>query len=360
MIARVSAVRGRAAVVAVVGSALIAVAGGCAAHPGDGPARGPGGDGTGTTGARTPSTVPGRPLAGADLYVEPGTPAAQEVDRLGGSGRADDARQLGKVTTRPVAHWLTDEDPARIRTEVQDVVGRATGAGKMPVLVAYHIPNRDCGSYSAGGATGADQYREWAGGVAAGIGGRPATIILEPDAVAHTLDTCRADRQQRYALLSDVVAVLKAGGGTRVYLDAGNPGWIRDVGALADALRQAGVRSADGFALNVANFVTTPENVSYGTRLSDALGGAHFVIDTSRNGNGPWNGDAAVNAGPTWCNPPGRALGAAPTTRTGLPRVDALLWVKRPGDSDGACRPGEPPAGQWWPEYALDLARRSP
>ena len=56
--------------------------------------------------------------------------------------------------------------------------------------------------------------------------------------------------------------------------------------------------------------------------------------------------------------PPGRGLGADPTTETGDDRVDALLWVKRPGESDGACRPGEPAAGQWYPEYALGLAQR--
>ena len=32
-----------------------------------------------------------------------------------------------------------------------------------------------------------------------------------------------------------------------------------------------------------------------------------------------------------WCNPPGRGLGARPTTRTGNQLVDAFLWVKRPG-----------------------------
>ena len=29
-----------------------------------------------------------------------------------------------------------------------------------------------------------------------------------------------------------------------------------------------------------------------------------------------------------------------------------------PGESDGACN-GDPPAGQWWPEYALGLAQRT-
>ncbi|MEO9119524.1 MAG: glycoside hydrolase family 6 protein, partial [Solirubrobacteraceae bacterium] len=55
--------------------------------------------------------------------------------------------------------------------------------------------------------------------------------------------------------------------------------------------------------------------------------------------------------------PPGRALGTAPTTNTGDPLVDALLWIKSPGESDGACHPGDPPAGEWWPAHALALAR---
>ena len=73
------------------------------------------------------------------------------------------------------------------------------------------------------------------------------------------------------------------------------------------------------------------------------------MIDTSRNGRGP--------AG-TWCNPKRRGLGARPTTETSNPRVDALLWIKVPGESDGTCN-GGPPAGHWWPGYALGLARRA-
>jgi endoglucanase len=76
----------------------------------------------------------------------------------------------------------------------------------------------------------------------------------------------------------------------------------------------------------------------------------HFVIDTSRNGKGP--------KGTRWCNPPGRGLGAPPTTETGNPLVDAFLWIKTPGESDGECN-GAPKAGQWWPRYALGLARRA-
>jgi endoglucanase len=116
------------------------------------------------------------------------------------------------------------------------------------------------------------------------------------------------------------------------------------------------VEQADGFALNVANFETTETSVTYGTQLSDALAGKHFVIDTSRNGAGPPPADAAdtKQGHPTWCNPETARLGASPTSDTGVPRLDAMLWVKQPGDSDGECR-GAPPAGTWWPSYALQL-----
>jgi len=361
MTLRVLAGRGRVA--AVTGSVLVAIAGGCS-QPGDeGPGRpGPTAQesGGGSTGPARPAAPPGdTPLAGATFYVDPSTPAATQAARWDATGRADDARQLDKIGGRPIAHWLTGGEPDAVRAEADDYVGRAAAAGQLPLLVAYHIPNRDCGSYSAGGAPSAEHYRAWIRAVAAGIGDRPVAVVLEPDAVAQTLAECRGVSAERYALLSDAVTVLKKAARTHVYVDAGNPTWVRDVGALAGGLRQAGVPRADGFALNVSNFVTTKDNLSYGNWLSDALDGAHFVIDTSRNGNGPWPDGTEVNGAPAWCNPPGRVLGAAPTTGAGMPRVDALLWVKRPGDSDGACRPGEPAAGEWWPEYALDMARRS-
>jgi len=41
---------------------------------------------------------------------------------------------------------------------------------------------------------------------------------------------------------------------------------------------------------------------------------------------------------------------------TGQALVDAYLWIKTPGESDGTCN-GGPKAGQWWADYALGLAR---
>ena len=182
-------------------------------------------------------------------------------------------------------------------------------------------------------------------------------MILEPDAIAQAVSGClpRRVRAERGALLRFAVRQLKARPGVRVYIDAGNPGWIRPASRLVGPLHRAGIASADGFALNVSNFYRTTTAIRYGESLSRLLGGAHFVVDTSRNGNGP--GPKHDPKGPNWCNPPGRALGEDPTTATGWSLVDAYMWVKTPGQSDGSCRRGAPPAGKWWPEYALGLVR---
>jgi endoglucanase len=129
----------------------------------------------------------------------------------------------------------------------------------------------------------------------------------------------------------------------------------------------------------------------------------HFVIDTSRNGRGPL--DVARYAEPpysqpesvirglasgAWCTPPGTGLGLRPTTETGVPLLDAYLWIKTVGESDGSCDinggmrawdydrynpwgiAGEsqkhfdplwgmidPAAGTWFPAHALDLAEKA-
>jgi endoglucanase len=86
----------------------------------------------------------------------------------------------------------------------------------------------------------------------------------------------------------------------------------------------------------------------FGKKLSELLGGAHYVIDTSRNGAGP--------LGVEWCNPPGRKLGVPPTLETADPEhLDAYLWLKRPGESDGSCN-GAPVAGAFWDKQAIELA----
>jgi endoglucanase len=343
-----------ASVVAVVVAALLALTA-CDSAGSDGRPEAGRGAGTANQGPLPESAVT-NPLAGKTFYVDPANRASEQAARWQRENRAADAGQLRKIGDRSVAHWLTGG--ADVSATVDAVVTAATARGQMPVLVAYNIPNRDCGSFSAGGAASPDAYRAWVRSVVTGLKARPAVVIVEPDAVPHVVDGCGGHESDRYKLLSDAVTTLASSPGAVLYLDAGHPAWVSDTRKLADALTRAGIGKAHGFALNVSNFIRTEDNLAYGQRLSDALGGRRFVVDTSRNGAGPVSG-GQVNGGPSWCNPPGRTLGPAPTSDTGDGRADAFLWIKRPGESDGDCRPGEPPAGQWWPEYALDLAKRS-
>ncbi|WP_350348079.1 glycoside hydrolase family 6 protein [Agromyces sp. G08B096] len=237
--------------------------------------------------------------------------------------------------------------------------------------------------------------------------------------------------EERFAMLNHAVDALGALPSTAVYLDGTHSGWL-NVGDISQRLLRAGVERADGFFLNASNYHYTENLTAYGTWISSCIalvtevnpgafgecgnqywnGGpangwngvamspfgrwsagaadpaldtagvdsryaaalgdvspsTHFVIDTSRNGQGPWDASSSGLAVPEdWCNPPGRGLGERPTTDTGADLVDAYLWIKVPGESDGQCFRGtagpldpirgieDPPAGVWFPEQAREL-----
>jgi len=284
------------------------------------------------------------PFAGKRLYVDPNSAAKRQAETWRRS-RPVDAELISRIAEQPVARWLGGW-VADIRREVNQAVSTINGSGSLPVFVAYNIPYRDCGSYSAGGSATANAYRRWIRDFAAGVGGRNAIVILEPDALAGMDCLAAQGRQERVTLIREAVQTLR-GARAAVYIDAGHANW-HPPAVMAERLKQAGIAQANGFALNVSNFAPTGANVAYGEKVSRLVGGKHFIIDTSRNGR-------QINS-KEWCNPRGRALGVAPTTNTGHPLVDAFLWVKAPGESDGTCG-GGPRAGSWWSAYALELSR---
>ena len=101
-------------------------------------------------------------------------------------------------TTCPLPPWTRSTSPT------------AQAAGTMPVLALYGIPHRDCGSFAAGGFGSADAYKGWIDGVAAAIGGGPAAIILEPDALAMADCLSGDQRQERFDLMRYAVDTLTA------------------------------------------------------------------------------------------------------------------------------------------------------
>lgn len=142
----------------------------------------------------------------------------------------------------------------------------------------------------------------------------------------------------------------------------------------------------------------------YAAELGSVTPTAHFVVDTSRDGAGP-NDMQAYSAAPynqptdvisklaagNWCNPPGAAVGPRPQAHPepgAFPMLDAYLWVKTVGESDGQCNiaggarawdysaynpwgwdatqqqqndplwgMADPAAGAWFDQQALQLAR---
>ncbi|GHJ06924.1 MULTISPECIES: glycoside hydrolase family 6 protein [Micromonospora] len=406
------------------------------------------------------------------FYTPPPPPAAiSQIADLARSGHGRDALLLTRMVTTPQAVWFTGGTPAQVRSKVRQTVTAAARQNSVPVLVAYNIPFRDCVQYAAGGARNTAEYLAWIDAFAAGIGGRRAVVLLEPDSLGiipfHTdlwgeQEWCRptdaagnpppgASSAEHFAALTGAVDRLTRQPHVSLYLDGTHSDWL-GVDESAYRLVKAGVQRTQGFFLNSENFQPTEHERKYGTWISQCVAFANnpddggwrlgrydrcgsqyspadhtdfstwvltdkwyaenlgravpttrFVIDTSRNGNGPnmmgeyagapyHQPPAVVDAlaEGNWCNPPGRGLGLRPTANTGVPLLDAYLWVKPPGTSDGTCDIAggarawdfsrynpwrvtpeqqrrfdplwgvvDPPFGQWFGVSALEVARRA-
>ena len=294
--------------------------------------------------------------AATRLYTRPGNPLFAAAALLKDNGKRAEAAELTAIARTPSGIWAAGQ-PGEMQ-EIRQAARAATRADAVPVIVAYNVPDRDaCGRYSAARALTAAGYEHWIRQLAAAIGTANAIVIVEPDALPDIVRGCldRIQSLERYTLLRYAMRHLGALPRARVYLDAGNPGMFPDPSRLAASLERAGIRHGRGFSANVSNFQWTANVVAWSRRLEHALGGkSEAVIDTSRNGRGPYTGPDA----PQWCNPPGRALGPAPKLDPGPAGIDAYLWIKDPGASDGTCN-GGPPAGQYWPQYAVALQRAS-
>jgi cellulose 1,4-beta-cellobiosidase len=143
-----------------------------------------------------------------------------------------------------------------------------------------------------------------------------------------------------------------------------------------------------GFAFNVSNYnpaknPTNPprdpasapnDELEYVRDVSGALSaaginGKAFVIDTGRSGK-PFVRTTKAN----WCNIKGAGLGERPVAAP-APDVDAYLYIKVPGESDGTAdasaarfdrncisdeaTPGAPEAGKMFDSYLIGLLKNA-
>jgi len=278
------------------------------------------------------------------LYLEANTDAAKAEVRLRAQGDVASANAMAQIASQPTAVWLGNWwSDDLMRTIIRRHIAAAAKQGATLVFVTYAIPFRDCGGHSGGGTT-YDAYLDWNRVIADELEGTGAVVLVEPDSLSSLAAAkCATEVAVRPPLIRQAVGIL-ADAGLVTYLDGGNSNWLGPA-AQAEWLKKAGIERAAGFFTNVSNFHPVQAESDYAGKLSSRVGWKHYVIDVSRNGAG---------SSGQWCNPLDAALGGNPHATPGTTKLDALLWVKHPGVSDGPCN-GGPAAGVWWDQYALSL-----
>jgi endoglucanase len=286
-------------------------------------------------------------LTGITFYTHPEQSIARDVARMRAENHPE-TDKLAAAAAVPAGIWLT-AGRGDTTSFVRSTLDAARAQGQIPMFVVYYHPTINCWDYADRALAYRDEYLARVRVVGQAIGSSRAVVVWEPDATALKQCIYQAPKEQNLfnAALAEFARLAP---NATVYLDAGHAVWISP-DEMASRLLVSGIEHADGFAVNVSNFIENRRSIEYGTALSARVGGKHFVVDTARNGNGPTDSYE-------WCNPRGRALGTKTTVTTGHPLVDGLLWIKPPGESDGTCN-GGPSEGGWWREYALELARNA-
>jgi len=362
----------------------------------------------------TPATTPHAPIdmnpfEGAQMYVNPDYVAA--VDGVAKNHPAD-AALLKKVGQYPTAIWLSwIKDTKNLPKYLDDAQKQQDASGKpvVPTFVVYDIPGRDCNAEASAGEldlseTGEARYqRDYIDVIAAAVAAHPkvrVAFVVEPDSLANlvtNMGNAKCQAAEPYYKRGIAYAVAKLSlPNAFLYLDAAHAGWlgwpkniVKAVQIYKDVLVMAGGPDRiRGFATDVSNYnpakdSTAPPRVpeyppndelGYVADLAKLLptvgiSGKAFVIDTGRDGRAN-----IKTTGANWCNIKGAGLGERPQASP-APNVDAYLWIKVPGESDGVAdskaprydancssddaTPGAPQAGDMFETYLIDLAKNA-
>jgi endoglucanase len=194
--------------------------------------------------------------------------------------------------------------------------------------------------------------------MAAATDRRPAVFLLEIDGIGSS--SCvekEGSMPQWEADLRYEMDKLQALPHTVVYVEAGYSD-ANSVNYTAKILNAIHINSIRGFFTNDTHENWTINEVRWATAIAKRTHGAHFIVDTATNGQGP-----LLNRHPTTegvedlCNPPGRGLGPRDTTNTGYTYADAFMWTHPPGNSSGCG--GGPPGGVFWAASAISMAEHA-
>ncbi|KAL2118733.1 hypothetical protein VTJ04DRAFT_8393 [Mycothermus thermophilus] len=271
---------------------------------------------------------------------------------------------------------------------------KLTGRKQIVGLVLYNLPDRDCSAGESAGELdstkdGLQLYKDtfvkpYAEKLAAAKD-LTFAVVLEPDSLANLVTNLGVPLCERAAdVYREGIAYAISSlqfDHVHLYIDAAHGGWLGwdpnlplAAKEFATVLKLAGEgKKIRGFATNVSNYnpfnALVRENYTewsnswdeshYASSLAPHLEAeglpAHFIVDQGRvhlpGAREEWG---------EWCNVEPAGFGPKPTTNTNNTYVDALVWIKPGGESDGQCgMAGAPRAGEWFDEYAQMLVKNA-
>jgi endoglucanase len=306
----------------------------------------------------------GNLLAGARFYADPHhSPAAEAASRLRRK-HPKEAGLIQAIADQPFTDRFGSWNGRTPKNSVFQFLRNADvqDPASIPTLATYWIVNGQCArGGSADPPSRIAAYKRFIDGLSAGIGNFRAVVFLEMDSIITT--PCLHGRAfaARMSELRYAITTLEQNPHLVVYVDAG-AGDALSYKTAARLLTREGIHQAQGFFLNSTHFDWTTSEIAYGQKLARVLHGAHFVVSTSDNGQGPLRPRDRVHHGnEILCAPHDRGLGPKPTSQTGYAFADAFAWIAMPGKSGGSCGPGvkAPPTGAFWPANAVGLARHA-
>jgi cellulose 1,4-beta-cellobiosidase len=297
---------------------------------------------------------------------------------------------------------------------------KSTGIPTITTFIIYDLPNRDCAAAASNGEilcadstctaglnTYETQYISPIVTIFKKYTTQPIVLIIEPDSLPNLATNLNIQKCQtaENAYINGVAYALKQfamQSNLYQYLDAAHGGWLgwpNNLQAIGQIYQKVlslagGPDIIRGFATNTANYqplgtltsTVDPCNlksqynnaineVIYVNLLSQQLqsvgiSNKGYIIDTSRNGQITERSNCS-----NWCNIKGSGFGIRPIATPsglGISNIDALHWLKTPGESDGTSDKSSPrfdyhcgspdsfipapEAGTWFPAFFIQLA----
>lgn len=233
----------------------------------------------------------------------------------------------------PLPIWITDRNPY-VFDNLKDANNNCNDL--VNVLILYALPNKDCeaGFSSSGSNKNTQDYLNYLNQLQLIMGSKEVIYILEPDAIALSLDN-KCGIQNNYPNnIKTAIEILSQNSNAKLYIDIGY--WVliygnEQVKKVIQLLNYIDSNNKlSGISLNLSNYRKTSEMIEACNQFK-AISGKNYncIIDTSRN----WNGPSSDNQ---WCNLISAGIGEFPI-KNPTANIDYYLWLKPQSEIDGPC-----------------------